>query len=527
MTRERSIFKKLIIYNLPISIIPFLLLLMLFFGYTCYNLKSEERRHLQDRMNDYMQNVVIAKNDAISKTEYIVKNIEITTYLEEVPEDLMNHLLVLKKIENYISIINNSPQVSITIYTDNSNILKSRFVDRMENLNDHTGILTKLQKSDYMYFDENLYTENDTNKKYLMLYRGVLSEREIIICVKAYLPESESIHIVMKNNKYANEGLYLSEEVTPGLIAVAELNTSKLTSQYVRYSIFFLIIGLTFCVVIFYATATMFGKTTNSISTFILRLSKKDLLKANALEEADDTDSMELRIIKKSLNQLITNLNESKEAQYKVELSKKRLELDLLQSKIDPHLLYNTLATISHRAFKNKDKEMFEVIKNLSRYYRLVLAQGKEFVTLSDELDMIRKYISINEFSHSQQYHYTEKVEPKLMENKFLHLALQPFIENAIVHGLAGKKPPREIRLECFCEDRHMVLKIYDNGYGMTEDKLNEIRNLSGLEQSYGIKNTYDRLCLYYENDCRIDFCSEFGKFTEVTLRIPRKPPHE
>ena len=113
------------------------------------------------------------------------------------------------------------------------------------------------------------------------------------------------------------------------------------------------------------------------------------------------------------------------------------------------------------------------------------------------------------------------------MGNKFLHLALQPFVENAIVHGLAGKKPPCEIRLECFCEDRHMVLKIYDNGYGMTEDKLNEIRNLSGLEQSYGIKNTYDRLCLYYENDCRIDFCSEFGKFTEVTLRIPRKPPHE
>jgi len=97
-------------------------------------------------------------------------------------------------------------------------------------------------------------------------------------------------------------------------------------------------------------------------------------------------------------------------------------------------------------------------------------------------------------------------------------------VENAIVHGLAGKKQECEISLKAFPDGDNMVIKIRDNGYGIKEDKLKELRSLSAIEESYGIRNTYDRLSLYYNNKCKIEFDSEFGKYTEVTLIIPQNP---
>lgn len=234
-----------------------------------------------------------------------------------------------------------------------------------------------------------------------------------------------------------------------------------------------------------------------------------------------DSDSVELRIIKKALGELVSAVNESKDAQYKAELNKKRLEFDLLQSKINPHVLYNSLATASLRAFKNDDRKTFELIRTLTSYYRLVLAKGKVFTTLRDELELIKNFITLNEISHGQKYILKENIEPELLDEKFPHLTLQPFIENSIVHGLAGKKQECEIILTAFKNGDNMVIKIRDNGYGIEPQKLSELNNLSQSEESYGIKNTFDRLSLYYNNNCTINFESEFENYTEVTLTIP------
>ncbi len=521
MKSEQSVFKKLITYNLPIAILPFLMVLVLFFVYTCSNIKGDEYQNIKDIAEGYVREVDILKNKAVEKTEYIIKNTEITELLESKPTELVDKMQILKKIENYVQIINADTLKTIMIYTDNPHLQKSNFTNQLENLKGKEEIINNLSASDYLYFEDELTFDEETGKECIMLYRKVISDTDTVIAVKVFMPESDSITLMTDKTVPKDNHSLVSAQISPRIYAVTRLDPERLKSQYLRYGSVFFLIALMFCAVILFASRAINNKTTNSISSFIHSLSKKDLLMMDEEITPYGSDSVELKIIKKALGELVTRVNESKDAQYKAELNKKRLEFDLLQSKINPHVLYNSLATASLRAFKNDDRKTFELIRTLTSYYRLVLSKGKVFTTLADELELIKSFISLNEISHGQKYNFTENIEPELLNEKFLHLTLQPFIENSIVHGLAGRKQECEINLTAVRDGKNMVIKIRDNGYGIEPQKLIELQNLSQTEGSYGIKNTYDRLSLYYDNNCSINFESEFEKYTEVTITIP------
>lgn len=519
MLKKHSIFKKLIFNMLPVSIIPFLLVLILVFRYTCAELRNEHTSMLSDKMDEYITSIETEKSNAILKSEYIIGNSEIRDWFEDGSTELYYQLLHIEKIKNYIQIINGGSNDTIMIYSDNPNILTSRFTDKLYELENAEEIRQKLRSTNYMYFDDKLRYD-DYDKAYLTLYRQIMADTEIIIEIRAYIPRQEGFVITEKNDKYLDKDTYISAPVTDKIIAVATLNTSALKAQYLRYGLVFILIGLLFCAIIICATIVITSKTTNTINGYILRLSKQSTSE-RSIEEGSPHDSWELKVIKKTINELIAGIREKSDAQYRTELEKKRLELNLLQSKIDPHVLYNSLGVISHKAFKDNNKELSKLVKNLTDYYRLVLAKGRDFTTIADEVKLIAKFVSVNEISHSQKYEFIADIEPGLEDEKILHLALQPFVENSIVHGLAGKKQECIIKLTCRREGNNVIFKIYDNGYGITEDKLSELNNLASSGESYGIKNTYDRLKLFCGDECIISFQSEAGSFTEVTIVIP------
>ena len=132
MKNEQSVFKKLITYNLPIAILPFLMVLVLFFVYTCSNIKKDEYQNIRNITDSYVREVDILKNKAVAKTEYIIKNAEITELLESKPIELVEKMHILKKIENYVQIINADPLKTIMIYTDNPFLQKSNFTNQLD-----------------------------------------------------------------------------------------------------------------------------------------------------------------------------------------------------------------------------------------------------------------------------------------------------------------------------------------------------------------------------------------------------------
>jgi len=505
---------------LPISIVPFIIVLIFVFQYACSGIKNEHISMLREKMESYIQTIYASKSNAILKSDYIINNNELREWFEDESTELYYQLIHINNVKDYIQIINGGSDDTIMIYTDNPRILTSRFTNQISELKDQETVRRNLKKNDYMYFKENL-SYDYYNRPYLTLYRQMVAEREIIIEVKAYIPNQEGFRIVEENEKYLDSGSYISEPIMKNILAVTELNTSNLEKQYLRYGLIFLMIGLLFCAIIITAAIIITSKTTYTINGYIMNLSRGSTLD-RSIENDSPNDSWELKVIKKTINELISSVKEKSEAQYKTELEKKRLELNLLQSKIDPHVLYNSLSAISHKAFKDNDQELFELIRNLTEYYRLVLAKGRDFTTVGEEVKLVAKFVSVNEISHCQKYDFIAEIKPGLEDEKILHLVLQPFVENSIVHGLAGKKQECIIKVSCFTDSQNLIFKIYDNGYGIDEEKLIELNNLENVETNYGIKNTYDRLRLLCGDKCNIQFESTLGQYTEVTISIPR-----
>ncbi|MBE7010985.1 MAG: hypothetical protein E7418_05800 [Ruminococcaceae bacterium] len=517
--RKHSIFKKLIYNMLPISIIPFLLVLMFLLRYTCMNLKNEAYMHLEDRLSSYVQIINTEKNNALLQSDYIINNTEMRALLESRPENLYDRLLLLKKIESYALIISANNNSTITIYTDNPAIRPGMFTDQAENLSNWDEILDTLQKTDNIFFDKEI-SYDELQNPYLALYRRLLADTKIIIKIKIYIPTENAFSIVEKEENLPDSNTNIIKPITNELFATAALDQKELNAKYLHYTVIFSMVGLLFCAIIILASLAITKRTTNTISEFILKLSKQSI--QESLPESESiTDSWELSVIKSTLNEFIKNIDEQKEAHYKAELEKRRLELELLQSKIDPHMLYNSLGAISHKAYINNDLEMYSLIKNLTDYYRLVLSRGRDFITIEEEVRLISKFISVNEISHLQKYEFYSNIDPRLLKYELPHLMLQPFVENSIVHGLAGKEAPCIIRLDCSLQSGNIIFKIFDNGYGIEEDKLSRLTEPDFCPESYGIRNTFNRMKLFFGEACSIHFESHIDEFTEVTISIP------
>ena len=144
-------------------------------------------------------------------------------------------------------------------------------------------------------------------------------------------------------------------------------------------------------------------KTTRTINDYITSLSGEEITVNNEKISSNNT-SWELETIKTAIDKLIDENKEKTSAKYRADLEKRRLELELLQSKMDPHILYNSLAAISLKAFNNNDEELETLISDLMDYYRSVLAQGRYFTTVKEEISLAQSFVRINEISHNQAY---------------------------------------------------------------------------------------------------------------------------
>lgn len=522
MFQKHSVFQKLLIKYLYVAILPFLAVTAVMCFLMCAEFKKNEVASAMYELNEYVSSVNFEKTLAVQKSDYITDNLELLDLLEQDYTDNYNLLATSNKINSYINIINNSAQDTITLYTANKNLFKCRFISHIDELASLQEIRNKLSMENYMYFaDELLYDSQD--KAYFAFYRNIVLDFETIACIKLYLPKlnTENFELSIRAGAPVNKRNIVSVALTDRYAVSANINTAKLKTQYFLCIVAFMILSVLFSLIIIGIATAINKKTTFRINTFIHNLLDDDLLKIDMQTKPQADDDFELKTIKSALHQLIVKIQKANEEKSKTELEKKSLTLNLLQSKIDPHLLYNSLAVVSHNAYKNKDIETFSLIQELVSYYRLVLAKGKELTTIEDELNLVRKFVKINEMSHAEAYNLTVEVAPELAEYKIVHLILQPFIENAIIHGLAGIRKKAMLKITCTMKDDFLQLTIYDNGYGIKPETLEMLQHLPTADQGYGIKNTYDRLKLYYGNAASITFRSRLGDFTEVTVLLP------
>ena len=239
----------------------------------------------------------------------------------------------------------------------------------------------------------------------------------------------------------------------------------------------------------------------------------------------EDQYSGELGSITHSINMMASKLQSLIENEYLYQLKQKEAELAELQSKFDPHFLYNFLEIIRGRVYDAGDSETADVIKKLSQIFRSLISE-KRFVTIQDEIAFCHSYFSLIQSVEKENIHVSYDVDSSLLQCGIIRNLLQPVIENYVVHGLDVHSHDNQICIRCTQDgDEHIQIQVIDNGFGISEQRLKELTSEMEAahddpEKSYGLKNLSKRIQLFYGRDCGLEIRNNPDKGVCVTLRI-------
>lgn len=204
-------------------------------------------------------------------------------------------------------------------------------------------------------------------------------------------------------------------------------------------------------------------------------------------------------------------------------IRQQKYEIEILQSQINPHFLYNSLSLINSKAIIAGQNDISQMARLLSTFYRTMLNKGKQITTIASELENTKSYIAIQQMMHSQSFDVVYDIDENILEYPIPNLLLQPLAENAIIHGLDHRELPGKaiLSISCYQESQDIIFKVMDNGCGMSDEECEQI--LTKDSKGYGVKNVHQRIQLYYGEEYGLVFHSTKGMGTYALIKISRK----
>lgn len=232
-----------------------------------------------------------------------------------------------------------------------------------------------------------------------------------------------------------------------------------------------------------------------------------------------------------SFNIMIGKIRELLNSKIKEQENLKKAELKTLQAQINPHFLYNTLDTIVWMAEANKSDQVIEIVRALSSFFRITLSKGKDWISLEQEIEHVRSYLTIQKMRYRDILDYQIEVEEELLNSTILKLTLQPLVENALYHGIKTKRNGGTIVVRAKKSgDNMLLLDVQDDGVGFTPYKLAQVQavlaedsgEISMKESGFGLENVNKRIKLYYGGQYGLSIQSQYRGGTQVTVTVPQ-----
>jgi two-component system, LytTR family, sensor kinase len=190
-------------------------------------------------------------------------------------------------------------------------------------------------------------------------------------------------------------------------------------------------------------------------------------------------------------------------------------KIEALASQINPHFLFNTLASISSLIRTQPDTAR-TLISKLSGLLRRLMRSTDHFVTLREELESIDEYLDIEVIRFGPQLRVDKQINPATLDVIVPSMLLQPLVENSIKHGLARKVGGGRITIKTMLRGRHTVIEVHDDGLGMTGERLE-----GALNGGIGLSNVNERLRTIYGASYQLKLTSEPGRGTCASVEIP------
>jgi len=218
--------------------------------------------------------------------------------------------------------------------------------------------------------------------------------------------------------------------------------------------------------------------------------------------------------------------------------AKRKHELNVLQAQIKPHFLYNTLDSINALALMGEKESVVQIVDALGVYYRLSLGRGREVVTVEDETEMVRQYLSIQKIRYADLFEVVYNLDGRAGAQPMLKLVLQPLVENALYHGIRASGRKGTLWLTTCLEEQHVRITLSDDGCGMKQETIERVLAAeweddppeegrkaavlpSGSGSGFGLRGTVERLRIFYGRNDVMTIVSDPGKGTRITLLIP------
>lgn len=357
--------------------------------------------------------------------------------------------------------------------------------------------------------------------------------------IKAYLPkklkwESDERYRSFKgkfNNQESVISIYKLQDYPWSLVSVT--SWSYLSQEVTTFAKWFVAI---ICVCLL--TAMLFNlifmnRITGTIGVIVRFMRKVESgdLKARVDEKGDD----ELLLLQKGFNNQMDKINELFEQVKREQRLKANAELRVLQAQIKPHFLFNTLESINVLAVQNEGRKVSEMVLRLANILRISI-QDKEEIKLSLEIEHLRSYLEIQKFRFEELFEYSIDIPDEMINCLLLKLTLQPLVENSIQHGFEGIDYKGRITVTGKMEEDRILLRVEDNGIGMTNEQLAKIQYADLDDPAYrsltpypnherrglGLRSVSDRLRFQYGSRYGLFICSQPGYGTTIQCVIPR-----
>ena len=236
----------------------------------------------------------------------------------------------------------------------------------------------------------------------------------------------------------------------------------------------------------------------------------------------------EMETLAESFNSMVKEIETLIEDIHKEQENAKDAELRLLQEQINPHFLYNTLDAIIWMTESGENRKAIQVIQELSSFFRISLSKGQSEITIKNEREHVKSYLEIQRYRYQDIMDYEIDFDEEILDYHIQKLTLQPIVENALYHGIKNKRGRGMIKVSGKLEGGDIIFKIEDNGIGMNEDELQNLRLLiagrvvQDDQSGFGMANVQKRLQMLYGASYGMTVESTYQEGTCVTVCIPK-----
>ena len=232
-------------------------------------------------------------------------------------------------------------------------------------------------------------------------------------------------------------------------------------------------------------------------------------------------NSDEFAFFYKKLNEMNQNLQMLVHEKYEMMIQKRDTEIMSLNIQMNPHFLYNSLNIINWVCLKGEQENASKMLLDLSRMLQYTSQNGDVLVPLWEDLDWLKRYIGIMQKRYQDQFEVSMDIPEYLRSLEVPKLFLQPFVENAIVHGFKNYQDSGKIWISAEEEENDILFYVEDNGCGICEEDLKEVLNKE--RKSIGVRNTNKRIRMIYGEKYGVTISSQLEEGTVVTIRLPLK----